>query len=1101
MTSTNAHLQIVNAYLVEYFARARFEGNALSPLVNQFTLYYVYIFFISLVSWTIATAAFIHTASRISRQIKTEYFAAVLRQNMAIFDDAGTGDISSHLNANTIQEAMSAKLATSIAAIGNLAGTIAVCFALDWALAFILSWSFILRTVVLVLTGKATARYSSQSLDASSAGSMVVEEALGNIKTTTALGLQSHVHKTYLKYLRKASKHGFVLKILNSSMISLCVASGYINVALGFWQGSRRLTEGITPFANVVAIAIVLKSAAFVVLNVGSNLEAFNMGINAAGRMHSMIDRVSPVESTSGNVLGNVDGAIELRNIKHIYPHRREVTVLDNVSITFPARKMTAIVGPSGSGKSSIASLILRFYNPVAGDIFLDGSHNIASLDLQWLRQQIHFVGQEPFLFNKTIYENIEFGLTGPRWERVSEKEKRRLIYKAAEVAQAHQFISTLPCGYDTVLGASGSRLSGGQAQRVAIARAIVSQPRILILDEATSALDGETEARVLSAMSESCEECTRIVIAHRLSTVRDADKIIVLRSGHVAEEGTHSGLMEKRSDYFELVNAQSGGQRDNEGLSSSKKENFDKTLHKVDLEDSEEHTSDEKDDATVLVSEEFDKAEPSVSLLSLLRFGWRLNHPELGWMVLGLICSALAGLEEPASAILFAKSIASISRPVSEGKEILSETSLYSWMFLLLAIAAFLVLTTEGVIFGWCSEKMINRARSIALGKLLRMDVSFFDNNSAGALSSFLSSSTTDLAGISGSALSIILICASTAVCGILAGMLFGWKLALLCLSLFPAQVASGYFEAWLLGEFDMHTELFNQEAAELASETLLGIRTIAALSRQDKVLAMFKTSLRATSARALKANLRTSLLYALAQAIYYAGMALTFWYGSKLIIRHEYELDQFIVVQSSMLMSAYSAGLVFSWSPSIGKAIRASAKLEHLLSQKSAIDPSDVSDCIDPGTPGGRIDFDSVTFCYPSRPDVAALKNLSFSIAAGSNVAFVGPTGSGKSTIISMIERFYDPAQGIIKLDKHSLASLQVAKYRQCIGFVNQDPTLYNGTIKMNLLAGLNEEITRSSDAAVENACRQANIYEFIKNLPQVLLNQNLISLANQP
>lgn len=1022
-----------------------------------------------------------------------------MRQNIAIFDDAGTSEISSHLNANTIQEAISAKLAITIAAIGNLTGTIAVCFALDWALAFILSWSFILGTVVLVLTGKATARYSSQSLDASSAGNMVVEEALGNIKTTTALGLQSHVHKTYLEYLGKASKSGFVLKILNSSMISLCVASGYINVALGFWQGSRRLTEGITPFASIVAIAIVLKSAAFVVLNVGSNLEAFNMGITAAGRMHRMIDRVSPVESTSDDVLGNVDGAIELRNIKHIYPHRPEITVLDNVSVSFPAKKMTAIVGPSGSGKSSIASLILRFYNPVTGDIFLDGSHNVASLELQWLRQQIHFVGQEPFLFNKTIYENIEFGLTGPRWDKVSEKEKRRLVYKAAEVAQAHHFISALPHGYDTVLGASGSSLSGGQAQRVAIARAIVSQPRILILDEATSALDGETEAEVLSAMSESCQECTRIVIAHRLSTIRDADKIIVLRSGRVAEEGTHSELMAMRSDYFELVNAQSEDQNGNEGLSSSENEKLEKPQDKVGSKDAEERISDKNDDATVLASDEFDKAEPSLSLWSLVKFGWRLNHPEFGWMVLGLICSALAGLEEPASAILFAKSIVSISRPVSEAKEILSETSLYSWMFLLLAMAAFLVLTTEGVIFGWCSEKMTNRARSMALDKLLRMDVSFFDKNSAGALTSFLSTSTTDLAGISGSALSVILICASTAVCGILVGMLFGWKLAMLCLSLFPAQVASGYFEAWLLGEFEMHTELFNEEAAGLASETLSGIRTIAALSRQDKVLSMFKSSLKATSARALKANLRTSFLYALAQAIYYAGMALTFWYGSKLIIRHEYTLDQFIVVQSSMLMSAYSAGLVFSWSPSIGKAIRASAKLEHLLSQKSAIDPSDVSDCIEIETPKGRIDFDSVTFCYPSRPDVAAVKDLSFSIAAGSNVAFVGPTGSGKSTIISMIERFYDPAQGTIKLDEHSLTSLEVAKYRQCIGLVNQEPTLYNGTIRMNLLAGLEDGSARTSDDAVENACRQANIYEFIKNLPQVPLNQNLVSFSN--
>ncbi|KOS23057.1 Leptomycin B resistance protein pmd1 [Escovopsis weberi] len=1081
---------IVNAKLVQLFSRAKDEGTALTPVVNRFTLYYVYFFIISLVCWTVATAGFIHTASRITRRIKTEYFAAVLRQNMAIFDAVGTGDILSHLTADTnmIQEALSSKLAISIAAMGNLTATLVVCFVLDWILTFILSWSFILGGTVLILSGKATVRYGGRSLDASSAGTSIVEEALSSIKSTTALGLQKHIHSLYTGYLHKSSKEGFVLKTLNSSMISLCVASGYINVALGFWQGSRRLTDGITPFTHVVAITLVLKSAAFCVLNVGSNLETFNMAVAAAGRIYRMTNRVSPIDPASdgGFVRGSVEGTVELRNVRHVYPCRQTAVVLDDVSIAFPAKKTTAIVGPSGSGKSSIASLILRFYEPVAGDIFLDGC-SLSSLNLQWLRQQVQFVSQEPFLFNMTVYENIEYGLTGPRWDGIPEEEKRKLVYKAAEVAQASDFIAKLPQGYDTVVGARGSRLSGGQVQRVAIARALVSEPRILVLDEATSALDNETEAKVLAAMNESYRDCTRIVIAHRLSTIINADKIVVLKTGHVAEEGTHSELMAAEAVYSDLVRAQDMSHEETAELEIDVKNGLETNVQALPGSLEGQSHQDDIGDA-ISISEEVEPENKSSSIWSLVKFGWRLNNPEMVWIIIGLVCSIVAGFEEPGSAILFSKAIVAISQPLSMVDEIRSETAFYSWMFFLLGMVMLLVLGVEGVIFAWCSEKMTNRARSMALEKILTMEVAFFDKkrNSAGALASFLSTSTNDLAGVSGSALSVILICLSTAVSGIAVGMAYGWKLALVCLSLFPLLVCSGYYGVWLVGEFEKHIDLYNNRAAEFASEALSGIRTIAAMTKEDKALDQFRRTLDATAGRALWANLQTSFFYAMAQAIYYAGMALSFWYGSRLLMRHEYTLGQFIVVQASMLMSAYSAGLVFSWTPSIGKAKRASATLQHLLRQKSSIDPSDALAGVDPGTPAGQIDFESVTFFYPSRPAHAALKNLSFSVEAGSNVAFVGPTGSGKSTIISMIERFYDPSSGTIRLDGQGVESLQVAKYRQHIGLVNQDPTLYSGTIETNLLAGLNDEGSGSLQAAMEEACKQANIYDFIQSLP---------------
>ncbi|PHH65680.1 hypothetical protein CDD81_1766 [Ophiocordyceps australis] len=1079
---------IVNAHLVEFLAQAQHEQNGSPRHINQFALYYLYIFFISLASWTIATCGFAHTAGRVTRRIKREYFSATLRQNMAVFDGQGTQDILSHLTSNTVQDALSSKLAISIAALGNLSGTIAVCFALDWMLGCILSWSFVLGTLVLVLGGKATARFTTRSLDASLAGSAVVEEALWDVKSTTALGLQRRVHKMYMDHVKTASKYAFIFKALNSAMISLCAASGYINVALGFWLGSKRLADGITPFTSVVAITIVLKSAAFVVLNIGSNLEAFNMAIAALNRISCITERKSPIDVDEGLIPEKVNGSIALRHVKHIYPHRQAATVLHDLSISFPAGKTVAIVGPSGSGKSSIASLILRFYNPVAGDITFDG-RRIDTLKLRWLRQQIHLVSQEPFLFNTTVYQNIAHGLDASQWHGATEQEKRQRVYEAARVAQAHDFIEALPLGYDTPIGSRASRLSGGQAQRVAIARAIVGQPRVLIFDEATSALDGETETKLMASLEKNCVNCTKIIIAHRLSIIRGADEIVVLRAGQIAERGTHGQLMASRLLYFHLVQAQSQqGKSDVEASPSETTETSDSLFEKASSSDSKDELDEQDQDASLLASDP-NKNDSAKSALALLRLGWTLNRPELKWVVVGLISSLIAGFEEPTSAILFGKSFVSISQPPFAMEKIRSETGFYSLLFFALAVVMFILLGAQGLIFAWSSEKMLNRVRSMALEKILRMEISFFDQkrHSPGSLSGFLSTSINDLAGISGSALSNILLCASTAACGIATAMVFGWKLTLLCLALYPALAASGYFGDWLVGEFETHAEL-GHEAAELASESLSGVRTIAALTMQDQVTRQFVSAMDATVARAFKANVQTSLIYAMAQAIYYAGMSLTFWYGGKLIIRHEYSLDQFMVVQSSMLMGAYSTGLVFSWTPSISKAKQASAMLTRLTSQESRIDPLDRSTSTEQGLPRGQVDFDCVTFFYPLRPNRAALKDVTFCIRAGSRVAFVGPTGSGKSSIISMIERFYDPARGEIRLDGKPLMSLNVAEYRRHVGFVGQDATLYNGTVKANLLLGLDEddEASRPSDAAVEEACRQADIYDFIQDLP---------------
>lgn len=275
--------------------------------------------------------------------------------------------------------------------------------------------------------------------------------------------------------------------------------------------------------------------------------------------MFATIDRVPAIDSAdpSGLKPESVAGTITLEHVNFNYPSRPDVPIVKDLSITFPAGKTCALVGASGSGKSTIVSLVERFYDPLSGVVRLDGV-NLRDLNVKWLRSQIGLVSQEPVLFATTIRGNVEHGLINTPWEHVSEEEKFKLVKEACVKANADGFISKLPLGYETMVGERGFLLSGGQKQRIAIARAIVSDPRVLLLDEATSALDTQSEGIVQDALDKAAAGRTTITIAHRLSTIKNADCIFVMGQGLVLEQGTHNELLANpNGQYSRLVQAQ----------------------------------------------------------------------------------------------------------------------------------------------------------------------------------------------------------------------------------------------------------------------------------------------------------------------------------------------------------------------------------------------------------------------------------------------------------------------------------------------------------------------------------------------------------------
>lgn len=335
--------------------------------------------------------------------------------------------------------------------------------------------------LVCVMAGgaKFVVKYSKHTISAHGLGNTLAEEVLGSVRNAAALGAQDRLADQYGKHLDQAEYSGFRSKSAMGIMMAGVMVVIQLAYGLAFWLGGQYVVYEGLPFQKVLITVMAVVLGAFSIGNVAPHAQAFATGLAAAGKIYSTIDRQSPLDpfSVSGDKLDELLGSVRLENVKHVYPSRPDVVVLDNVTLEIPAGSTTALVGASGSGKSTIVGLIERFYEPVGGSVFVD-DHDVSTLNLQWLRQQISLVGQEPVLFGTTIFENIRHGLAGTEYYNSSVESLNTLIYEAAKTANVHDFINSLPDGYETNVGATGFLLSGGQKQRIAIARAIVSDPK-----------------------------------------------------------------------------------------------------------------------------------------------------------------------------------------------------------------------------------------------------------------------------------------------------------------------------------------------------------------------------------------------------------------------------------------------------------------------------------------------------------------------------------------------------------------------------------------------------------------------------------------------
>ncbi len=499
----------------------------------------------------IAARSYLFTVAgeRIVAKLRQQLYGNVISQEIGFFDQTRTGELLNRLSADTtvLQNTVSVNISMALRNLASAVGGIGLLLYTSPKLTLLML--SIVPPVALgaVFFGRKIRTLSRQAQDALANASEVAEETISGIRTVRAFNREDREQSRYNEAVERSFDVARQRALAGGLFGGVVSFAAYFAIAVVLWYGghlviAKKMSTGeLTSFLLYTLIVAVSLAA------LSSLYADFMRATGAAERVFDLLERTSEIPTGEGEAPQSIEGKIELQKVGFHYPTRPDVTVLDELDLLMHPGEIVAIVGPSGSGKSTIASLVPRFYDANQGQVLLDGEP-IESYDPGWLRQQIGIVAQEPILFSTTIADNIRYG-------RLTATQKE--LEAAAKAANAHDFISSFPEGYETTVGERGVQLSGGQKQRIAIARAVLKDPRILILDEATSALDAESESLVKEALDRLMEGRTTLVIAHRLSTVKDADRVVVLDQGRIAQSGTHDELLHVDGIYRRLVEKQ----------------------------------------------------------------------------------------------------------------------------------------------------------------------------------------------------------------------------------------------------------------------------------------------------------------------------------------------------------------------------------------------------------------------------------------------------------------------------------------------------------------------------------------------------------------
>ncbi|KAK0642860.1 mating factor A secretion protein STE6-like protein [Cercophora newfieldiana] len=1055
--------------------------------------------------------------ARLAQRLREMYLSRLLRQEPSYFDELPPGEVASRLSTDiqTIRSGTSEKMGIVLSSISFFVTAYIVAFVLHYELAATLIWLVPAYFIMSFVGSHYIEKYSGLMTDYAASAASIASEALSNVVVVQAFGANARLENKFANALGQSKREGLKKATAVGIQTGVLYFIAYSANGLAFWRGSDYIAdaaagEGGTTVGATFTVIFILVEATLLLSQVAPFTHLFVAAVASFRKLGGELNRESLIDGTSdaGLHISKPESGFEFKDVSFTYPSRPEVPVLNKMNIQIPLGKHTAIVGLSGSGKSTVASLITRLYDANEGTILFSG-HDVKELNVRDLRAQLSLVQQEPSLLDRSLLENIAHGLVNSnnpshahlkdvllsseladlasdvregkdlmaaaeaRGDKVVEIVK--LAQHAAELADAHTFITRLPHGL----------ISGGQKQRVSLARALVKDPAVLVMDEATAALDSRSEERIKQAIANISSGRTILTIAHRLSTITSADNIIVMHKGDVVEEGDHATLMAKGGSYAALVRMQglgSAGSTSDDGaesVNSIKKHETALPVTTAEVASSGSSTAEE---------EEPEPATPPKTLWGLLRGYGPALRPHLIMILLALIGATVVGGAFSGEAVIFGNT-----------------GSFFGLMFFTLAIIELFANIVSWVGFGWVTERIVYSVRVLSFRSLFEQDIQWHqsEGRTPAMLLSYITRDGNALAGLSGSVIGTLFSITVNLIAAIVLTHIISWRIALVCLALVPLLLGAGLLELRVLGRFEDRHETAYTNSVDIGSEAIYSIKTIAALSLEENTLKTYRRSLRGPRKETLRVTIQASLCQAITYFLGNCVNALAYWWGGKEIAAGHVTTTQFLIVVFSLLVSALLWSQMFALAPELSSARNAMARILGLIElgsspMKGHVDPlpvdtpsseeKSIGEKSLPSSGGASaIQFRDVHFAYPARPDAPVLRGLTLDIKPGTFCALVGPSGAGKSTIISLVERLYVPSSGSITIDGLDITQLtRDVSFRDNIALVPQESMLFEGSISFNLGLGARPG-HEASQAEIEEACKLANIHDVIMALPE--------------